>query len=68
MGDPSEGRRGIVWNKIKAAVGRLWRPRRRRSAERGFYGQRAAGQHRSQQDVEQARGRGTVLGRLASGA
>jgi hypothetical protein len=68
MGDPSEGRRATVWNRIKAAVGRLWRPRRRRAAEHGFYDQRTAGQHRSQQDIDQARGRGTVQGRLASDA
>jgi hypothetical protein len=47
-----------VWNKIKAAVGRLWRPRRRRTDEHGFYDQRAASRHRSQQEIEQARGEG----------
>jgi hypothetical protein len=51
-----------VWTRIKAAFGRLWRPRRRRAAERGFYDQRAAGQHRSQQDIEQARGEGYTPG------
>ena len=47
-----------MWNKIKAAVGRLWRPRRRRTDEHGFYDQRAASRHRSQQEIEQARGEG----------
>jgi len=47
-----------VWSKIKAAVGRLWRPRRRRTDEHGFYDQRAASQHRSQQEIEQAPGGG----------
>ena len=46
----------MVWNKIKAAFGRLWRPRRRRTAEHGFYDQRAASRYRSQQDIEAARG------------
>ena len=46
-----------MWNKIKAAFGRLWRPRRRPTAERGFYDQRAASQHRSQQVIEQSRGK-----------
>jgi hypothetical protein len=46
-----------VWNKIKAAFGQLWRPRRR-TGEHGFYDQRAASQHRAQQDIEQARGEG----------
>ena len=45
-------------SKIRAALGRLWRPRRRRAAEHGFYDQRAASQHRSQQAIEQARGEG----------
>jgi hypothetical protein len=43
-------------NRIRAALGRVWRPRRRRTAERGFYDQRAGSQYRSQQDVEAARG------------
>ena len=43
-------------NRIRAALGRLWRPRRRRTAERGFQDQRAAGRYRSQQDIESARG------------
>ena len=47
-----------MWNKLKAAFGRLWHPHRRRTAEHGFYDQRAASQHRSQQDIEQARGEG----------
>jgi hypothetical protein len=52
-----------VWNKIKAANGRLWRPRRR-TAEHGFYDQRAAGQHRSQQVIEQSRGEDYTHGGL----
>ena len=43
-------------DKIKAAVGRLWHPRRRRTAEHGFYDQGAASRYRSQQDIEAARG------------
>jgi len=43
-------------NRIKAALGRLWRPRRRRTAEHDFYDQRAASRYRSQQDIEAARG------------
>jgi len=43
-------------NRIRAALGRLWRPRRRRTAEHGFYDQRAASRYRSQQDIEAARG------------
>ena len=53
-----------MWNKIKAAFGRLWRPRRR-TGEHGFYDQRAASQHRSLQDIEQAGGRATGLGQRA---
>jgi hypothetical protein len=45
-------------NRIKAMWARLWRRRGRRSAEHGFFDQRAASQHRSQQDIEQARGEG----------
>ena len=41
-------------NRIKAMWARLWRPRRR-TAEHGFYDQRAASRYRSQQDVESAR-------------
>jgi len=44
-----------VWNKIKVAFGRLWRPRRR-SPEHGFYDQLAGSRYRSQQDIEAARG------------
>ena len=44
-------------NKIKAMWARLWR-RDRRTAEHGFYDQRAASQHRSQQAIDQARGEG----------
>ena len=43
-------------NRIRAALGQLWRPRRRRTAEHGFYDQRAASRYRSQQDIEVARG------------
>jgi hypothetical protein len=50
--------RPIMLNRIKAMRARLWRPRRRRSAEHGFHDQRAASQHRSQQEIEQARGEG----------
>jgi hypothetical protein len=46
----------IVWDRIKAAFGRLWRPRRRRTAEHGFYDQHAASRYRSQQDIDAARG------------
>ena len=45
-----------MWNKTKAAIERLWRPRRRRSAEHGFYDQGAASRYRSQHDIESARG------------
>jgi hypothetical protein len=54
-------------NRIKAVFGRLWRPRRRRTAEHGFYDQRAASQHRSQQDVEQSRREGYTPGSGVSG-
>jgi hypothetical protein len=53
-----------MWNKMKAAFGRRWRPRRRQTAEHGFYDQRAAGQHRSQQDIEQSRGEDYTHGGL----
>jgi hypothetical protein len=43
-------------NKIKAMWARLWRPRRRRTAEHGFYDQRAGSRYRSQQDIDAARG------------
>jgi hypothetical protein len=43
-------------NRIRAALGRVWRPRRRRHAQRGFYDQRAGSGYRSQQDIEAARG------------
>ena len=42
-------------NKLKAAFGRLWHPRPR-TAEHGFYDQRAASRYRSQLDIESARG------------
>jgi hypothetical protein len=43
-------------NRIKATLGRMWRPRRRRTAEHRFHGQRAGSRYRSQQDIEAARG------------
>ena len=64
VGGYKQRRHDIMLNKIKAALGRLWRPRRRRDAERGFYDQRAAGQHRSQQVIEQSRGEDYTHGGL----
>jgi hypothetical protein len=43
-------------NRIKAALGRLWRPRRRRTAEHGFHDQRSASRYRTEQNIESARG------------
>jgi hypothetical protein len=43
-------------NQIRAALRRVWRPRRRRTAKHGFYDQRAGGRYRSQQDIDAARG------------
>ena len=43
-------------NRIKAALGRLWRPRRRWTAEHGFHDQRAASRYRTEQNTESARG------------
>ena len=43
-------------NRIKATLVRMWRPQRRRTGEHGFYDQRAGSRHRSQQDIEAARG------------
>jgi hypothetical protein len=43
-------------NRIRAALGRMWRPRRRRTAEHGFHDQRAGGRYRSQQDIDAAKG------------
>ena len=43
-----------MWNKLKAAFGRLWP--RRRTGEHGFYDQHAASRYRSRQDIEAARG------------
>jgi hypothetical protein len=43
-------------NRIRAAFGRRWRPRRGRTGEHGFYDQRAGSRYRSQQDIEAARG------------
>ena len=43
-------------NRIRAALGRVWRPRRRQTAEHEFYDQRAESRYRSQQDIEAARG------------
>ena len=55
--DPEQRRRAIVWNKIKAAFGRLWRPgRRRRTGEHGFQDQGEARRYRAQQIGEEARG------------
>ena len=44
----------MVWNKIRAAFGRLWRPRRR-TAEHGFQDQGEARRYRDQQIGEAAR-------------
>jgi hypothetical protein len=43
-------------NKIRAALGRLLRPRRRRTGEHGSFDQRAARSYRDQQDVDSAKG------------
>jgi hypothetical protein len=44
-------------NRIRATLGRMWRPRRHhRTAERGFQDQGEARQYRSQQDIDAARG------------
>jgi hypothetical protein len=43
-------------NRIRSMWARLWRRRDRRTAENGFYDQRAASRYRSQQDIEAARG------------
>jgi hypothetical protein len=43
-------------NRIRATLGRMWRPRRRRTAEHGFYDQRAGSRYRSKQDIDAARG------------
>ena len=43
-------------NQIRAALGRIWRPRRRRTSKHGFYDQRAGSQYRSQQDIDAASG------------
>jgi hypothetical protein len=43
-------------NRIKAAFGRRWRPRRRRTGEHGFHDQGEARRYRAQQDIEVARG------------
>jgi hypothetical protein len=42
--------------RIRVALGRVWRPWRRRTAEHGFYDQPAGGRYRSQQDIDAARG------------
>ena len=44
-------------NRIRAAVGRLWRPRCGTS-EHGAFDQRAASRYRDQQDIDMARGQG----------
>jgi hypothetical protein len=43
-------------NRIRAALGRVWRPRRRRTAEHGFQDQGEARRYRAQQIGEEARG------------
>jgi hypothetical protein len=43
-------------NQIRAALGRVWRPRRRRTAEHGFQDQGEARRYRAQQIGEEARG------------
>ena len=43
-------------NRIKAARGRRWRPRRRRTGEHGFHDQTEARRYRAQQIGEAARG------------
>ena len=43
-------------NRIRATLGRMWRPRRRRTAEHGFHDQRAASRYRSKQDIDAAKG------------
>jgi hypothetical protein len=43
-------------NRIRATLGRMWRPRRRRTVEHGSYDQRAGSRYRSQQDIDAARG------------
>ena len=43
-------------NKIRAALGRLWPPRRRKTGEHGSFDQRAASSHRDQQDTDAAKG------------
>jgi hypothetical protein len=43
-------------NRIRAALGRVWRPRRRRSAEHGFQDQGEARRYRDRQIGEAARG------------
>jgi hypothetical protein len=43
-------------NQIRATLGRMWRPRRHRTAEHGFYDQRAGSQYHSKQDIDAARG------------
>jgi hypothetical protein len=51
--DVGLGRRAIVWNKIRAALGRLWRPRRRRTAEHDFYDQHEASRYRTLHESRQ---------------
>ena len=43
-------------NRIRAALGRVWHPRRRQTAERGFYDQRAGSRYRSQHNIDTAKG------------
>jgi hypothetical protein len=56
MEDSGRREEASMLNKLKAMWARLWRRRSRRTAEHGFYDQRAASRYRSQQDIESARG------------
>jgi len=46
----------MVLNRIRAALGRLWRPGRRRTGEHGFNDQAEARRYRAHQVGEAARG------------
>jgi hypothetical protein len=43
-------------NRIRATLGRMWRPRRHRAGEHGFQDQGEARRYRDQQIGEEARG------------
>jgi hypothetical protein len=43
----------MVWNKLKAAFGRLWRRRRPRTAEHDFYDQHEASRYRTLHESRQ---------------